>query len=86
MWAVWVHAWQPRPAPARRLTCGEGPPRNCLLGAWPPHLARAQLSSQQGHTPAVCHPPAPAEPSLSGTCLYNHVQGSEQRLPGKGVP
>ena len=50
---------------ARCLTCGEGPPRNCLPSAWPPHLTSAQPSSQQGHTPASRHLPAPAEPSLS---------------------
>lgn len=94
MWAVWVHAWQLQPALACCLTCGEGPPRNCLRSARPPHLTRAQLNSQRGRTPAArlppaCHPPpactgrAQPEPAPAFTTMFKGLSKGSQ---GKGSP
>lgn len=77
---AWVHA----PWPPSQPHLQGGAARNCLPRARPPHLARAWLSRQRGRTqPARPRRPSPAR---AGTCLHDHVQGAEQKLPGEGVP
>ena len=71
-----------------RLTCREGPHKIRPPSARPPHLARAQLSSQRGLAPAACHPPAIAgqaqpEPAPAFTTMFKGLSKGSQ---GKGSP
>lgn len=86
VWASVGACAQPRPLAC--LTCRERPHKNRLPSARPPHLARAQLSSQRGLTPAACHPPAitgqaQPEPAPSFTTMFKGLSKGSQE---KGSP
>ncbi|KAJ8786941.1 hypothetical protein J1605_023196 [Eschrichtius robustus] len=73
------------PQPAKEV---EGPHKIRPPSARPPHLARAQLSSQRGLAPAACHPPAIAgqaqpEPAPAFTTMFKGLSKGSQ---GKGSP